>query len=193
MIELKPAVVHFSGGGGQNGLFFQTADGQPKVVPTDALADAFGAAGSSVQLVVLNAYYSEGHAQALLAHVDCVVGMSGSIDTSAARNFAIGFYGSLGQLKSVAAAYKQGRAAIKLEGLPDADRPQLRVLDRVDATSPCWRWPRRTVTRRRCHMKTYSWNGSHSFDCTHSNSRATSWVSPRMIRSRSFDVGWRGS
>jgi hypothetical protein len=83
--------------------------------------------------VVLSACYSESQADALLAHVDCVVGMSGSIHDDAARSFAIGFYGGLGEHESVAAAYKQGRAAISLQGLHDSDRPQLRVRVGVDA------------------------------------------------------------
>ncbi|HMG57731.1 MAG TPA: CHAT domain-containing protein [Kofleriaceae bacterium] len=161
--KLRPTVVHFSGHGGQldpgepgtrrpggprrdigggtapvdeerqHGLFFQGADGRPQVVSTTALQDTFGAAGSSVRLVVLNACYSGAQARALLAHVDCVVGMGGSINDDAARSFAIGFYGGLGERESVAAAYKQGRAAISLEALRDSDRPQLEVRDGVDA------------------------------------------------------------
>jgi hypothetical protein len=34
---------------------------------------------ANLKLVVLNACYSEVHAEALLAHVDCVVGMSDSL------------------------------------------------------------------------------------------------------------------
>jgi hypothetical protein len=87
-----------------------------------------------VKLAVLNACYSEVQAEALLVHVDCVIGMGGSIRDDAARSFAIGFYGGLGERESVAAAYQQGRAAISLEGLCDSDRPQLRVRDGVDAS-----------------------------------------------------------
>ncbi|HEX7842651.1 MAG TPA: CHAT domain-containing protein, partial [Kofleriaceae bacterium] len=159
--KLKPTVVHFSGHGSpdvarardpaagphrdvivehspvdrapQHGLFFQGADGRPQLVSTGALGDAFDAAGSSVKLVVLSACYSEPQAAALLSLVDCVVGMRGSIRDDAARSFAIGFYGGLGERESVAAAYKQGCAAIRLEGLPDADRPQLQTRRGVDA------------------------------------------------------------
>jgi hypothetical protein len=81
--KLRPTVVHFSGPGGQRldgmlrpspapmrdvagglnapdgepraGLFFQDAGGQPVVVSASALREAFGAAGASVRLVVLNA------------------------------------------------------------------------------------------------------------------------------------------
>ncbi len=89
--------------------------------------------GASVRVVILSACYSEVHAEALLAHVDCVVGVGGAILDVAARSFAIGFYGGLGERESVAAAYRQGCAAIRLEGLPHADRPQLKVRAGVDA------------------------------------------------------------
>ncbi|HEX7840281.1 MAG TPA: CHAT domain-containing protein [Kofleriaceae bacterium] len=157
--RLKPTVVHFSGHGGlspagtsgtprrdlvaaagssyhelQRGLFFQGADGRAQVVTAQALHDTFGAAGSSVKLVVLSACYSDAQAEALRANVDCVVGMSGSIRDDAARNFAIGFYGGMGERESIAAAFRQGCAAISLEGLRDSDRPQLKVRDGVDAS-----------------------------------------------------------
>jgi hypothetical protein len=119
---LRPTVVHYSGHGGQNGLFFQASDGQAFLVPSTAIAETFGAAGASVRLVVLNACYSEQHAEAMLAHVDCVVGMDGAVLDDAARSFAIGFYGGLGERESVAAAYRQGCAAVSLEAPGDRDR-----------------------------------------------------------------------
>ena len=161
--KLKPTVVHFSGHGGhaasagsspdgkprreavgqsidhgdlddtQHGLFFQAPNGTAQLVSAEAIQQTFGAAGSSVKLIVLNACYSHAQATALLAHVDCVVGMRGSILDDAARNFSIGFYGGLGERESIAAAYRQGCAAISLEGLSDADRPQLKVRAGVDA------------------------------------------------------------
>jgi len=130
--ELRPTVVHFSGRGGQDGLFFQTADGAARIVPPTAIAEAFGATGVSVQLVVLNACYGEATAEALLAHVDCVVGMGGAIHDDAARSFAIGFYGALGEQESVEAAYLQGNAAISLEGLSGVERPQRKARAGLD-------------------------------------------------------------
>lgn len=159
--RLKPAVVHFSGHGGRGlagyrpgqavrrdvgvdglgrpdrgapeGLVFQAADGRAQSVPAEAIAAAFAAAGGSVKLVVLSACYTDVQAEALLAHVDCVIGMGGSIGDDAARSFAIGFYGGLGVREPVMTAYDQGRAAISLEGLPDADLPRLRIRAGVDA------------------------------------------------------------
>jgi hypothetical protein len=136
--KLEPTVVHFSGHGSTgdrapHGLFFQGPDGRPQRVSTQALEDAFGAAGSSVKLVILTACYSEPQAVALLSHVDCVVGVRGSIHDAATRSFAIGFYGGLAQRESVAAAYRQGCAAMALEGLRDPDRPELKIRPGVDA------------------------------------------------------------
>lgn len=159
--RLKPTVVHFSGHGSPSpattgnagrmprrdvnadsvpsdgeapgGLFFQGAGGEAQVVTAEALHDAFRAAGSSVKLVVLSACYSDAQAEALCVHVDCVVGMRGTIGCDAARSFAVGFYGGLGAREPVAAAFHQGCAAISLDGLPDRDRPQLKVRDSIDA------------------------------------------------------------
>jgi hypothetical protein len=158
--KLKPTVVHFSGHGtagvaghapgpvprrdidvepghsGRDpraGLFFQGPDGGPQLVSTEALEATFGAAGSSVQLIVLSACYSELNARALLRHVGCVVGIDGAIADDAARSFAIGFYGGLGERESIAAAYAQGCAAIRLQGLSDRDRPRLAVRAGIDA------------------------------------------------------------
>jgi hypothetical protein len=133
--ELKPVVVHFSGHGGQGGLVFQAPDGDARIVSPEAVQTTFGAAGVSVRLVVLSACHGEATAEALLAHVDHVVCMGGSIQEGAARNFAIGFYGALAEQASATAACAHGSAAIKLDGLPDA-APQLRVREGVDATRP---------------------------------------------------------
>ena len=158
--RLKPTVVHFSGHGGpspvgtgatsrdvsagagpydnelQRGLFFQGPDGRAQVVTAQALDEAFSAAGSSVKLVVLSACYSDMQAEALRAHVDCVVGMSGSIVDDAARNFAIGFYGGLGECESIAAAFRQGYAAISLEGCATAiDRSSGSATESMRASS----------------------------------------------------------
>jgi hypothetical protein len=157
--KLRPAVVHFSGHGqglsqsspsGQVardvapssaptpspaacGLYFHAPDGTARLVSAAAIQQTFGAAGSSVRLVVLSACYSAAQAEALLAHVDCVIGMTGAIGDDAARAFAVGLYGGLGEREAVAAAYQQGRAAISLEGLSDGQLPLLGVRAGVDA------------------------------------------------------------
>jgi hypothetical protein len=153
--KLKPTVVHISSHGYQNGtcespsvdagdgldhpteahrhgLVLQGHGGQAQIVSTAALNEAVAAAEGSVKLVMLNACYSDVRAEALLAHVDCVIRMSGTVHDDAAMNFAIGFYGSLGEGKSVAAAYKQGLAAVSTEGMRHGEGPQLSARDGVD-------------------------------------------------------------
>lgn len=120
--------------GSEDGLYFEAEGGGAQLVSGAALAEAFGAAGESVQLVVLSACYSEPQAEAILAHVGCVVGVSGKIGEASARNFAIGFYGGLGERASIADAYKHGRAAIGLGGLTGGDRLQLKVRPGIDAS-----------------------------------------------------------
>ncbi len=132
---LRPTVVHYSGHGGPGGLFFQAPEGGVHRISAHAIAETFGAAGASVRLVVLSACYSEEHATALLAHIDCVVGFAGPALDGAARSFAIGFYGGLGDRESVAAAYKQGCAAIALEA--SSARSRVGTRDAVAATDDC--------------------------------------------------------
>ncbi|HEX4418322.1 MAG TPA: CHAT domain-containing protein [Kofleriaceae bacterium] len=156
--ERPPTIVHFSGHGARpanvagstsgrdivvdfelgpdasapSGVMFARADGSGQVVTPAAFGQTLAAAGVQVRLVVLNACFTAPMAQALAAHVDCVVGMTGAIHDDAARIFSIGFYGGLGEQASVAAAFAHGKAAVNLEGLPDVDRPQLVVRDGFD-------------------------------------------------------------
>lgn len=132
--KLRPSVVHFTGVGNENGVYFEGESGGAQLVSGAALAEAFGAAGDSVHLVVLSACYSESQAEALLAHVDCVVCVSGEIGAVSARNFAIGFYGGLGERASVEAAFKHGRAAIGLGGSTHGAHLQLKVRSGIDAS-----------------------------------------------------------
>lgn len=132
---LRPAIVHFSGHGHEDGLLFQGVDGLPIAVPAEAIARTFAAIDLMPQLVVLNACYSKSQAEALRGHVDCVVGMTAKIGDSAARSFAMGLYGGLAHGDSVASACQQGCAAIALEGLADQDQPQLIARDGVDVRS----------------------------------------------------------
>jgi hypothetical protein len=58
----------------------------------------------------------------------------GSEEPVRKRSFAIGLYGGLAERESIAAAYKQRRAARRLERIREHDRPQLTVRDDVHAT-----------------------------------------------------------
>jgi len=106
------------------------------------------------RVVVLNACYSSAQAEALLAYVDCVVGMRSAIDDHAARNFAIGFYGALGDGESVATALAQGGAAISLEGLHEGARSSTSA---SVSTPVSWSWPYAATRAQRPRVA--SWTG----------------------------------
>jgi serine/threonine protein kinase len=145
-LRKKPTVVHFAGSGEQaldhrpgqalvgdrvSGLFLKGRDGRPQLVAPTALDRTFGAAGKSVKVVLMSACYSEPQAEALLLHVDCVVGLRGS-HPEAAKAYAIGFYGALGERESAATAHEQGRAAMALWGY-EGELAHLKVRPGVDA------------------------------------------------------------
>lgn len=134
LCALKPTIVHFCGQGGYDGVYFQTAGRGSQLVAPQAISETIAAAGSTVRVAVLSSCYSDNSAEVLLEQVDAVVGIDGSIDEEVRRAFATGFYGALGEQESVASAYRHGCAAIQLEGLSMAERPQLRVRPGQDAT-----------------------------------------------------------
>ena len=113
--DLKPTILHFSGHGGSNGVLFATEAGDSQVLSGAHIAKALEATRCVVKVVILNACYTKPQAAELLAHVDCVVAMPGKIPDTAAKAFAIGFYGGLGARESVQAAFNQGLARIVLE------------------------------------------------------------------------------
>jgi len=134
LMELDPAVLHFSGhGGGSTGLLLQDEHGQPQHVSARALAMMVEAAARSVRVVVLNACYTTVQADALRVKVDCIVGMTGAIGDYAARAFAIRFYGALGNRRSIGNAVAQGIAALAAKQLPDEALPRCVTRDGIDA------------------------------------------------------------
>jgi hypothetical protein len=116
MLDFDPHIVHFSGhGAGQDGLVFEDAIGQEKLVDSEALAELFELFAEKVECVVLNACYSKFQAEAIAEHIDYVIGMSKAIGDNAAIKFSVGFYAALGAGRPFKFAYKLGCNAIRLE------------------------------------------------------------------------------
>lgn len=138
---LRPELVHFTGHGEPDGLVFHQDDGSFRAVSSDELGEMFRIAAGSVKVAVLNGCFTEPHAVALLAHVDCVVGTPGPVPDAAARGFALGFYEALGDRAPVQTAYEIGCLAMDLVRSPrgesatgdDPARPRLLVRPGVDA------------------------------------------------------------
>ncbi len=127
LLDFEPQIVHFSGhGAGNDGLALENGAGQSQLVSSAALAELFGLC-NSVECVLLNACYSEAQAETIHEHIDCVVGMNEAIGDRAAINFAIGFYDALGAGRSYENAFKLGRNAILLKGIPETETPVLKL------------------------------------------------------------------
>jgi hypothetical protein len=141
LLRFRPTVLHFAGHGAPDGsLVVEDLAGMAATVPPSALA-ALLAAVPGVQVVVLNACWSDIQAAALLPHVTGVVGMTHQVTDDAATAFAAGFYRALADGESIATAVAVGKAQILLElddsGLAtaQAELVQLRVREGVDATA----------------------------------------------------------
>ena len=110
ILNFEPNIVHFCGhGAGEPGLVFQD-----KKIDTDALSDLFALFKKHLECVVLNACYSEVQANAIVKHINYVIGMKQAIRDDAAIAFSLGFYRALGYGRSIENAYKFGCNAIQL-------------------------------------------------------------------------------
>lgn len=132
LLRFKPDIVHFSGHGTTSSeIVLEGPQGAGRAVPRDALGQLFFALRDNIRCVVLNACYSVEQAEAIAQHIDCVVGMTQAVGDDAAIRFAGAFYRALGYGKSIETAFRLGTIEVGLEGLPDADTPQL-VAERVN-------------------------------------------------------------
>ncbi|PSB43226.1 hypothetical protein C7B80_24915 [Cyanosarcina cf. burmensis CCALA 770] len=139
LVEVKPQIVHFCGHGeGSQGIVLVNDAGEIALVDTQALADLFKIFSARIECIVLNACYSEVQANAIVEHINYVVGMNRSVFDEAAILFARGFYAALGAGESIQTAYEIGKNAIQLE-FPDnaAIRRKLNpILDDKDFVLP---------------------------------------------------------
>ena len=132
MRRYKPDIVHFSGHGSADGaLIFEDVSGAAKPVSAAALGEMFRVL-KTVRCVVMNACWSDGHAEQIVERVDCVVGMSRSVSDVAAIGFAAGFYGSLGDGMSVGDAFDLGKVQIMLDGGDEQGTPPVGIRPGVD-------------------------------------------------------------
>lgn len=126
LLRHSPQIVHFSGqGAGEDGLVFQDEFGNAKLVPPRALANLFSFFKDKVRCVVLNACFSVEQAKGIAEHIDYVIGMNAEIQNKASISFAAAFYQALGYEQSMERAFALGRSRLELEGLADAEYPEL--------------------------------------------------------------------
>ncbi|MBT9312072.1 AAA-like domain-containing protein [Leptothoe kymatousa] len=127
LLQHKPHIVHFSGHGvGSRGLAFEDKNGVAKLISTATLTRLFRLCGG-VECVLLNACHSVAQADAILEHVDHVIGMNDAIGDQASIKFAEGFYDGLGYGRSYGDAFEFGLVGIGAEGIPEEETPVLRM------------------------------------------------------------------
>ena len=149
LLDHEPEVVHFLGhgtgtGGGQQerdlgdsqdydpgGLAFENEHGQVLPISGESLARLFKLL-PHVKCVVLNACYSEVQANAIVQHIDYVIGMNKAVGDEAAIKFAVGFYNALVAGKSYDIAFDFGCSAIDLGGIPEHLTPVLKKRQNLD-------------------------------------------------------------
>ena len=136
LLEDQPAVVHFSGHGGETSILLHSQNQDNEAVVAEcALTDLIRVLKDSIRVVVLNACYSELQAKTIGQEIDFVVGMSHSIGDEAARVFAGAFYRGLVFGKSIRTAFDLGLNELRLVGLArESEVPQLLVRPNVDAS-----------------------------------------------------------
>jgi len=133
--EVNPCIIHFSGHGTDTyDLVLQNSDGSAKYVSKEAIVQAIATVSDKVRLVFFNTCFSAGQAEEIVNHIEASVGMTVSIGDDAARVFAAQFYSSIGFGHSLDKAFRQAKAALLLEDIPEENTPALFVKNGVDAS-----------------------------------------------------------
>jgi len=111
----KPAIIHFSGHGLQDGLMFATSDNVFQIVPTELLADIFKGTEAYVKIVILNACYSSAQAKVISNNGIWVLGMNIPVTDQAALFLSEKFYSFLSDGQKEDEAFKNIKILMELD------------------------------------------------------------------------------
>jgi TPR repeat protein len=152
--EVKPDVVHFSGHGWSEGLFFMDPDGlRAHSVDVVLLSKLFRIFRGQIRVVVLNACHSHAQAEEVAQVVGCAIGMRGKISDRAAIDFGAAFYRALGFGHSLQTAFDQACLALpaaerdcpQLEARPDIDPARLVLVSPTSKPPRARSWTKRVA------------------------------------------------
>jgi hypothetical protein len=115
--RFQPTIVHFCGHGSKDGVLMRGEGGAVHVVTGAALAQTLQ--GRGVDLVVLNACYSDDQATALASKVGTVIGTRSELDDEAAIRFSGVLYRVLLEGGTLGEALRDGRDGLALYSLDD--------------------------------------------------------------------------
>lgn len=126
LLRHQPHIVHFSGhGSALNAIIFEDTNGKSQPVSQQAISRLFATLTDNIKCVILNACYSKVQAEAIANHIDCVIGMSTTIEDRSAISFATTFYRALGEGRNIQTAFNLGCVEINLNNTSEEDIPQL--------------------------------------------------------------------
>ncbi|HEV7904642.1 MAG TPA: NB-ARC domain-containing protein [Pyrinomonadaceae bacterium] len=133
LLKHKPHIVHFSGHGSTaEEIVLEDHLGKSKQVSRQVIADLFRILKDNIRIVVLNACFSKGQAEALSGTIDYTVGTNKAVGDKAAIAFASAFYLALAFERSVQDAFDLACVEIGLRGLAGADTPEMFIRESVD-------------------------------------------------------------
>jgi hypothetical protein len=125
LLDFSPDIVHFSGHGEQDGLYFQNSSNDTLFIHQKSLSDFFKLFKGRIRCLLLNACHSEIQAQDIAQHLDYVIGMNAPIGDQAAIAFSKGFYRALFSGESIEKAFQFGCSSIDLAGINEYKTPVL--------------------------------------------------------------------
>lgn len=123
----EPEIIHFCGHGDEHGIFLENELGnKAHLLTTKVLKKIFKRISKElpdVKCVILNACYSDIHAEAISEYIPYAIGMEEDILDSAAIAFAGTFYQDLGNGRSIREAFEGGCIAAQI--FSDKEEPKL--------------------------------------------------------------------
>lgn len=111
--EIRPTIVHFSGHGSSDGIFFEGDDGLPQLVSGSTIRQML-TYDDSAKLVVLNGCYSARQAREIRGAGGAVIGIPASVGETAARAFVAALYRALANDLPVTEAFRAAEAEVSL-------------------------------------------------------------------------------
>lgn len=119
ILRERPQIVHFSGHGFTDGLYFIGDNMKPKLVSGEAIMEVFKLFKEVVACVVLNACYAQDQAEAIRKYIPHVIGSSGKLNDAAAIQFSRNFYQALADGRDFQFAFEFARISLKINDLKE--------------------------------------------------------------------------
>ena len=123
ILDFKPKIIHFSGHGDVDGLAFANVSGEKSDwLDKETLGNLFKLCSSHLKVVLLNACHSAERSEAIIEHVDYVIGMNDAIEDTAAISFAKGFYTAIFSNIAIDHAFAAGLNQMEIDHITISER-----------------------------------------------------------------------